>query len=109
MSVKAGHSISIPCFYGPEYKNHVKYLCEGSTWHSCKYKVKTNEPYSAKYSISDDKNQGVFTVTINDLTDQDTYFWCIVEINNGGDDGKLFQLQVTKSKSKVSMRCKHFR
>lgn len=109
MPVKAGHSVLIPCFYGPEYKNHVKYLCKGSKWLSCTYEIKTNQPYSAKYSISDDKNQGVFTVMIKDLTDKDTDFWCIVEINNGGDDGKDFQLHVTKSKSKVSMKFKHFR
>lgn len=109
MSVKAGHSVSIPCFYGLEYKNHVKYLCKGFKWLSCTYEIKTNQLNSAKYSISDDKNQGVFTVTIKDVTNEDTYFWCIVEINNGPDDGKQFQLLVTKSKSKVSMKFKHFR
>lgn len=48
-------------------------------------------------------------MTIKDLTDEDTYFWCIVEINNGADDGVRFLLQVTKGKSKVSMKFKHFR
>uniref|UniRef100_A0A667Z636 Immunoglobulin domain-containing protein n=1 Tax=Myripristis murdjan TaxID=586833 RepID=A0A667Z636_9TELE len=79
-----GSSISIPCFYDPRYKNHVKYLCKGAGWYGCTYEVKTNQPStSGRFSISDDKKQRIFAVTINDLTAADTDYWCIVEINNG--------------------------
>uniref|UniRef100_A0A3B4UDE5 Immunoglobulin domain-containing protein n=1 Tax=Seriola dumerili TaxID=41447 RepID=A0A3B4UDE5_SERDU len=84
VSVKAGDSITIPCLYGPKYMNHVKYLCKGYHWSSCSYAVKTNQPRSSgKFSISDDKNQRIFTVTIKDLTNTDTDYWCVVEINGG--------------------------
>uniref|UniRef100_A0A3Q3WM45 Immunoglobulin domain-containing protein n=1 Tax=Mola mola TaxID=94237 RepID=A0A3Q3WM45_MOLML len=82
--VKLGDSVTIPCLYDSKYKNHVKYLCKGKTW-SCSYAVKTDKPSSGKFSISDDRNQRIFTVTINDLTDQDTDYWCAVEIVGGSD------------------------
>ncbi|XP_025753369.1 polymeric immunoglobulin receptor isoform X2 [Oreochromis niloticus] len=96
VSVKTGKSISIPCLYESKYQNHVKYLCEGYTWGSCRYAVKTNKPDpSGKYSISDDKNQQIFTVTIKQLAYENTDYWCVVEINNGADHGKYFKLSVT--------------
>ncbi|XP_041644926.1 uncharacterized protein LOC121510773 [Cheilinus undulatus] len=58
--------------------------------------VKTNQQNSAKFSISDDKKQRVFTVSIKDLTRTDAgYYWCNVEKNRGGDDGARFYLSVT--------------
>uniref|UniRef100_I3IUX3 Ig-like domain-containing protein n=1 Tax=Oreochromis niloticus TaxID=8128 RepID=I3IUX3_ORENI len=100
VSVEAGKSISIPCLYGSKYQNHVKYLCEGQTWDSCRYAVKTNEADpSGKYLISDEKKQNIFTVTINELTDKNTDYWCVVEINNGPDYKKYFQLSVISTPS----------
>ncbi|KAL3971975.1 complement factor H [Sarotherodon galilaeus] len=96
VSVKTGKSISIPCLYEPKYQNRVKYLCEGPKWSSCSDVVKTNKAdLSGKYSISDDKRQFIFTVTINNLTNKNTDYWCVVEINNGADYGVRFQLSVT--------------
>ncbi|XP_019222481.1 polymeric immunoglobulin receptor isoform X2 [Oreochromis niloticus] len=97
VSVKAGKSISIPCLYESQYKNHVKYLCEGYDWTFCKYAVKTNEADpSGKYLISDDKKLKIFTVTINQLTNENTNYWCVVEINKGEDYKQYFQLSVTR-------------
>uniref|UniRef100_A0A3P9DRD8 Immunoglobulin domain-containing protein n=1 Tax=Maylandia zebra TaxID=106582 RepID=A0A3P9DRD8_9CICH len=95
VSVEAGKPISIPCLYESQYIDHVKYLCEGHTWRSCSYAVKTNtaDP-SGKYLISDDKIQKIFTVTINELTDKNTDYWCVVEIDNGKDYGQYFRLLV---------------
>ncbi|XP_071336538.1 CMRF35-like molecule 1 isoform X5 [Trachinotus anak] len=77
--------------------NNVKYLCKGYYCHSCSYAVKTNQrDSSGKFSISDDKNQRIFTVTIKDLTNKDTDYWCIVEINGGEDAGEYFHLSVTR-------------
>uniref|UniRef100_A0A3P8PX34 Immunoglobulin domain-containing protein n=1 Tax=Astatotilapia calliptera TaxID=8154 RepID=A0A3P8PX34_ASTCA len=106
VSVKTGKSISIPCLYESKYRNHVKYLCEGAKWRSCNDVVKTNtaDP-SGKYSISDDKNQFFFTVTINNLTNENTDYWCVVEINNGLDYGEHFQLSVTSGE--VPSLCHH--
>ncbi|XP_074501522.1 CMRF35-like molecule 5 [Sebastes fasciatus] len=98
VSVKAGDSISIPCLYDSQHMNHVKYLCKGNHWFSCSYAVKTNQPSSSgKFSISDDKSRGIFTVTIKDLTDEDAdYYWCVVEIDGGPDVGEKFHLSVTR-------------
>ncbi|XP_044229380.1 uncharacterized protein LOC122997358 [Thunnus albacares] len=103
VSVKLGSSISIPCLYSLKYKNHVKYLCQGYYWRYCSYAVKTNQQKSSsgKFSISDDTNQGIFTVTINEITHKDTYFWCAVEIESGADVGHYFELSVTTGMSNL--------
>ncbi|XP_070772528.1 polymeric immunoglobulin receptor-like [Enoplosus armatus] len=96
VSVKAGDSITIPCLYDSQYINHVKFLCKGPNWSTCSYAAKTNQPSSGKFSISDDKNQRIFTVTIKDLTDKDTDYWCAVEIDRGPDVREYFLLSVTE-------------
>ncbi|XP_067467140.1 polymeric immunoglobulin receptor-like [Thunnus thynnus] len=103
VSVKAGGSISIPCLYDQYYRNHVKYLCQGNDWLWCHIVVKTNQGKSSsgRFSISDDTNQRIFTVTINKITHKDTYFWCGVEIVSGADDGQYFQLSVTTGMSNL--------
>ncbi|XP_036944511.1 uncharacterized protein LOC119013762, partial [Acanthopagrus latus] len=95
VSVKAGGSVSIPCLYGRNYINNVKYLCKGTSWNSCSCAAKINVPSSGKFSVSDEKKKRIFTVTINDLTYLDTGSWCAVEINSRVDHGKDFHLLVT--------------
>ncbi|XP_026207619.1 uncharacterized protein LOC113156600 [Anabas testudineus] len=98
VSVKAGRSISIPCLYDSKYTHHVKYLCKGYYWMTCSYTVKTDQPGSSqKFSISDDKDQRIFNVTINNLTDDDSYYWCAVEIQGFIDVMTFFQLSVRGS------------
>uniref|UniRef100_I3KQE4 Immunoglobulin domain-containing protein n=1 Tax=Oreochromis niloticus TaxID=8128 RepID=I3KQE4_ORENI len=100
VSVKTGKSISIPCLYDSQYVNNVKYLCEGYYWRYCSDAVKTNKPDpSGKYFISDDKGKKIFTVTINQLTNENTDYWCMVEIDGWVDDGVHFQLSVTSGES----------
>uniref|UniRef100_A0A8C6TPN8 Immunoglobulin domain-containing protein n=1 Tax=Neogobius melanostomus TaxID=47308 RepID=A0A8C6TPN8_9GOBI len=97
VAVEVGGTVHIPCKYEDKYKNNVKYLCRGSTWRSCTDEIKTNQGNSAKYSISDDKNQRIVTFTVKNLAFGDSgYYWCAVEISWANDDGKLFQLSVTK-------------
>ncbi|XP_035981949.1 uncharacterized protein LOC105916930 [Fundulus heteroclitus] len=92
---KAGASVTIPCLYESQYRNHVKYLCEGYYWDSCSKAIKTNSQGSGKYSISDDKNQTIFSVTINHLTVENTDYWCAVDISRAYDVGQYFQLSIT--------------
>ena len=101
VSVKAGDSILIPCLYDQKYINHVKYLCKGYSYNFCSTVVRTNQQSSGKFLISDDKKQKIFTVTINNVTDGDAHFWCVVEINGGQDVAKYFRLSVTKGKSSI--------
>ncbi|KAM9726623.1 uncharacterized protein ACNS7B_017509 isoform 3-T3 [Menidia menidia] len=109
VSVKVGSSISIPCLYDAQYVNHVKYLCEGYGWSGCSTAVKTNQALAPKkFSIIDDKKERIFTVTIRNLTSENTYFWCIVEINRGRDVGQFFELSVTSDETKVTIRSDSF-
>uniref|UniRef100_A0A668SZD5 Immunoglobulin V-set domain-containing protein n=1 Tax=Oreochromis aureus TaxID=47969 RepID=A0A668SZD5_OREAU len=87
-----GQSISIPCLYDSQYENYLKYLCKGYYYRECKYAVKTNQPdQSGKYSISDDKKQRIFTVTIKNLNAaQDSHYWCAVEIPGIWEDVRVY-------------------
>ncbi|XP_070834185.1 polymeric immunoglobulin receptor-like [Chaetodon trifascialis] len=102
VSVKSGKSISIPCLYGSQYTNHVKYLCKGEYFNFCSYAIKTNQRNSGKFSISDDRNQRIFTVTINDVMDRDSgFYWCAVENNGGADVREYFHLSVTRDSPRL--------
>ncbi|XP_040905065.1 uncharacterized protein LOC121189217 isoform X2 [Toxotes jaculatrix] len=81
VSVKTGDSISIPCLYEDRYTKHVKYLCKGSSFQSCKIVVRTDRGNgrSGRFSIYDDTNQRIFSVSICDLTDKDSDYWCAVK------------------------------
>lgn len=103
VSVKAGDSISIPCLYDPEYTGNVKYLCQGYSYISCSNVVNTKQQSSGRFLISDDREKKIFTVTIKDVREGDTDFRCVVEINNGGDVRKYFQVSVTKGKNQTSL------
>ncbi|TKS90192.1 Polymeric immunoglobulin receptor [Collichthys lucidus] len=104
VSVKAGRSISVPCLYESQYTDHVKYLCRGDKFNSCSKEVKTNQRSSSgKFSISDDKHQRIFTVTLNNQSVDDTHYWCAVENNNGSRDAKIFQLSVTRGSPQLSV------
>ncbi|XP_041866624.1 uncharacterized protein LOC121655828 isoform X2 [Melanotaenia boesemani] len=99
VSVKAGASVTIPCLYDSKNKNNVKYLCEGYYWVSCSYVTKTNQPQgSGKFSISDERNKNIFTVTIKHLTHENTDYWCAVELSDGGYVRQYFQLSVTSGR-----------
>uniref|UniRef100_A0AAQ4P119 Ig-like domain-containing protein n=1 Tax=Gasterosteus aculeatus aculeatus TaxID=481459 RepID=A0AAQ4P119_GASAC len=81
VSVKAGGSISIPCLYSSQHTNHVKYLCKGYYWNYCTFAVRTDQKNSAKFSISDDKIRRIFTVTVNELTNDDSG-WYLCDSGN---------------------------
>ena len=76
-------------------------------WLFCSIKVRTNGPQnSGKFSIADDTNQTVFTVTINDVTQEnDGNWWCAVD-RRFSDIKKKFQLSVTKGKIHIPLKCR---
>uniref|UniRef100_A0A3Q3NG05 Polymeric immunoglobulin receptor-like n=1 Tax=Mastacembelus armatus TaxID=205130 RepID=A0A3Q3NG05_9TELE len=79
LSVTASGSITIPCLYNESYRNNVKYLCKGYYFNTCKTVVRTDEPTrrSGRFSVYDNRNQNIFAVSINDLTDKDKHYWCL--------------------------------
>uniref|UniRef100_A0A8C9RXI7 Ig-like domain-containing protein n=1 Tax=Scleropages formosus TaxID=113540 RepID=A0A8C9RXI7_SCLFO len=105
LSVRSGGSLTIPCFYDQEYKQHVKYWCKGRLWTSCSTLVRSDSPQSkSDVSIADDPDQLVFTVTMTNLQekDSDTY-WCAVEIGGFGtmDDYVAVLLPITVLEGKL--------
>ncbi|XP_034538191.1 uncharacterized protein LOC117811825 [Notolabrus celidotus] len=70
--------------------------------------VKTNGPNTKKYSISDDREQRIFTVKIRDLR-EDGYYWCAVERNGQRDIGDYFHLSVTKGTPSLYVDHQEFR
>ena len=100
MSVKVGVRVSIPCLYQPSHKNHVKYLCKGMAWLLCDIIITTNSGSSfpeGQYTISDDPDQGVFTVSITSQEEGTQTYWCAVEMGFSKLDEKTqFKLFVSK-------------
>nr|XP_023665382.1 CMRF35-like molecule 3 [Paramormyrops kingsleyae] len=102
VSAWRGGSVTIPCFYGDRYKTCVKYWCKGRLWYLCTSIVHSDSPKEGKVSIRDDPDQRVFTVTINNLTAEDSdYYWCGVKISGGSDAGVQVYLSVTDGVSTV--------
>lgn len=83
VEVLEGESLTVPCFYEPQYASYVKYWCRGRMREFCTSLTRTDNPRSgeAKLNITDDKVQQLFTVTIKELKEEDSgWYMCGVEI-----------------------------
>ncbi|KAL6104833.1 uncharacterized protein ACO6RY_14474 [Pungitius sinensis] len=83
LSVMEGQSLTVPCHYESQYAGHVKYWCRGKVRGFCTSLARTDPAIAAagKVSISDDRVQLVFTVTMSDLKEGDSgWYLCGVEI-----------------------------
>ena len=99
VSVEVGATVSIRCLYEPSLKNSVKYLCKGYFFYYCDTIIATNSKKSSPeglYTIADNPNQAVFTVTIQSLEEGMQRYWCAVEISGAVDKRTSFQLLVSK-------------
>ncbi|XP_048868462.1 polymeric immunoglobulin receptor-like isoform X20 [Brienomyrus brachyistius] len=104
VSVQRGGSVTIPCFYEDRYKTHVKYWCRGYDVRSCTPIVHTDSPQEGKVSVRDDPDQRVFTVTINNLTAEDSdIYWCRIKISEASDPGDQVSLSVTFGSQRLSV------
>ncbi|XP_078098258.1 polymeric immunoglobulin receptor-like [Mustelus asterias] len=73
-----GRSITIDCHYGAEYRSNVKYWCRGWT-RQCDVVATTNRQ-NGRISITENKTQGVFVVTMKDLRSGDAgWYSCGIE------------------------------
>uniref|UniRef100_A0A3B5B9Z1 Immunoglobulin V-set domain-containing protein n=1 Tax=Stegastes partitus TaxID=144197 RepID=A0A3B5B9Z1_9TELE len=73
-------SVTISCQYSLQFKEYTKYWCKGQVYELCTIIVKTPKVrQNDRSSIVDDKEAGVFTVTMTLLqkTDEDMY-WCVI-------------------------------
>lgn len=101
VSVQTGGSISIPCLYDTHHKNSVKYLSKGTYYVLSKTVARTDQPrsISEKFSIHDDTDQSIFTVSMNNLTrEEHADYWCAVKTGQKIDDRNYFHLSVTTGK-----------
>ncbi|XP_067913492.1 uncharacterized protein [Heterodontus francisci] len=64
-----GRAITIDCHYGASYQSSMKYWCHGWT-RQCSVLVKSNGQHE-RISITDNKKQGIFIVTMKDLRSED--------------------------------------
>ncbi|XP_073704654.1 polymeric immunoglobulin receptor [Garra rufa] len=86
LAVLEGGSVTVPCHYNPQYISHVKYWCQGRMREFCTSLARTDDPESApngkgKVTIADDPTQHVFSVSMRDLTEEDSgWYWCGVEL-----------------------------
>lgn len=101
VSVQTGGSISIPCLYDTHHRNSVKYLWKGTFYLFSKTVARTDQPrsISEKFSIHDDTDQSIFTVSVNNLTrEEQAFYWCAVKTGQEKYDQNYFKLSVTTGK-----------
>ncbi|XP_073697654.1 CMRF35-like molecule 1 [Garra rufa] len=78
-----GKRLDIECSYKTEYESNSKYFCKGECnyGHNKNKIVESDSPAKdVRFSLTDNKTAGVFTVTITDLRTEDKgQYWCGVE------------------------------
>ncbi|XP_072886325.1 polymeric immunoglobulin receptor-like [Hemitrygon akajei] len=97
-----GRAITIDCHYEEKYSSHTKYWCHGWTI-QCSTLVETKGQHGrrGRVSITDNPEQGIFTVTMEDLHSGDTG-WYSCGITTPGAD-LMFHLHLQISEEPVSV------
>uniref|UniRef100_A0A8C2KC90 Immunoglobulin domain-containing protein n=1 Tax=Cyprinus carpio TaxID=7962 RepID=A0A8C2KC90_CYPCA len=75
-----GEHLNITCHYENKLKNDVKFICKSSSTSLCEKsatKVSSEINSNGRFSLRDNESAEVFTVTITDLTEEDSgIYWC---------------------------------
>ncbi len=95
MTGYSGGGVSIKCRYNEGYTDKAKYFCKGK----CTVQIKTNTKHkwvdSERFSLYDDTTAAVFTVTIRDLSEQDSgTYYCVTDIYAKIDSNTEVNLKV---------------
>ncbi|KAK1173890.1 CMRF35-like molecule 3 [Acipenser oxyrinchus oxyrinchus] len=112
-----GRSVTVQCPYAPPYTEAVKYWCKGT----CQQKKRSDEAQKAddKVLLKDNKSQGVFTVTISRLEEEDEgWYRCgavpgyysevsvFIAVNHGSSSLSVVSKSVTKQeKQTLAVHC----
>jgi len=82
LSALEGGAITTPCHYDPALADHVKYWCRGWFKDLCSMLARTDTPKSdPRVTIADDPGQQLFTVTMEDLKEEESgWYHCGVEV-----------------------------
>ncbi|XP_064815633.1 CMRF35-like molecule 8 [Oncorhynchus masou masou] len=80
-----GGEATIRCNYPEDHEDDIKYFCkESNDFKTCVYMVPAHQTTAeaGRFSVSDNSTERFSTVTISDLTEDDTgTYWCGVETN----------------------------
>ncbi|XP_062922428.1 polymeric immunoglobulin receptor-like [Mobula hypostoma] len=75
-----GESVTVECRYDQKYKDYVKKWCRGETYVGCNDLVSTEQPQKGQVSMTDNKIQGIFSVTMDNLKMSDEgLYQCMIE------------------------------
>lgn len=80
VTAAGGGSVMVSCQYNSRYSEHTKYWCKGKIYELCTIVVKTPKNRMSNRSyIADNKEAGVFTVTMTSLEKSDeNMYWCVI-------------------------------
>ncbi|XP_038675542.1 CMRF35-like molecule 1 [Scyliorhinus canicula] len=80
VSGELGRSITVNCQYDRKYEDNVKLWCKGSYYIGSSVVVSTEHPEKGKVTLTDNKTQGIFSVTMDKLIKSDGgRYWCVIE------------------------------
>ncbi|XP_072513366.1 polymeric immunoglobulin receptor-like isoform X4 [Salminus brasiliensis] len=105
-----GGSVNISCKYPQSSSSKPKFLCRRVGSADCNYKasVKENRRWikEGKFSLYDDRAQQTFTVSIDNLTNEDSgEYWCGAESDRKSDHG--YKVYITQIKLTVTAAVSH--
>ncbi|XP_017334862.2 polymeric immunoglobulin receptor [Ictalurus punctatus] len=99
-TVHVGGDLTVSCKYPESHRNDNKFLCKRSARAACSYSatVKESRKYinNGKFSLYDDRETQMFTVSIRNVTEQDSgEYWCGAEAAWTSDHGyKVYFTQI---------------
>lgn len=80
MSGVKGKELSVKCHYDRDLINNNTFFCKGDDLSFCEtsgVKVSKEKITNGRFSLIDDRYERVFTVTITNLTEEDSgIYWC---------------------------------
>ncbi|NP_001134362.1 CMRF35-like molecule 8 isoform X2 [Salmo salar] len=92
-----GETVHISCQYHQFNRDKVKFWCRGYHWYFCTVIIRSDHPkyLTSDVQILDDKNLGLFTVSMKGATAEDSgWYWCAIE---RASRTLAFRLQLTVS------------
>ncbi|XP_068561283.1 CMRF35-like molecule 3 [Cebidichthys violaceus] len=98
-----GGSVTVPCQYDRQFREYTKYWCKGPIYELCEIVVKTpKRRQKDRSSIADDKEAGVFTVTVTSLrASDDDMYWCVIA-RSGRNNFRGVKLSVSNTVIKTT-------
>uniref|UniRef100_A0A8C1L218 Immunoglobulin domain-containing protein n=1 Tax=Cyprinus carpio TaxID=7962 RepID=A0A8C1L218_CYPCA len=107
-----GEHLNITCHYENKLKNDVKFICKSSSTPLCEKsatKVSSEINSHGRFSLRDNESAGVFTVTITDLTEEDSgIYWCGAIQRGHGHKNKWISVTDLKHVSLVTHKPLNF-